>query len=53
MPDFIIIENRGEDKTELLRRLLRYDTCCEIITPKFYRNDMKNLIENMLKNYEG
>ncbi len=47
----IVIANKGEDKEIFLSRLMRYDNKCEILTPKSYRNDMKKLIEDTLKNY--
>lgn len=47
----IVVSNKGEDKEILLSRLMRYDNKCEILTPKSYRDDMKQLIENTLKNY--
>lgn len=48
----IVIVNRNEPYNALLKRLLRYDYSCEIISPKNARNDMRNLIINALKNYE-
>ena len=50
-PDSIVISNIGEEKEELLTRLLRYDKCCEILSPTSYREEMINIIENMLANY--
>ena len=47
----IVVANKGEDKEVLLSRLMRYDNKCEILTPKSYRDDMKQLIEDTLKNY--
>lgn len=47
----VVIANKGEDKNVLLSRLMRYDNKCEILTPKSYRDDMKQLIEDTLKNY--
>lgn len=52
-PDSITITNRGERKEELFARLLRYDSSCEIIFPLHYREEMKNLLEEMLRNYEA
>lgn len=52
LPDYIIISNSGEDKEALLSRLLRYDTCCEILYPKELRDEMKKMIDEMLNNYE-
>lgn len=52
LPEYIVVNNRGENQEELLHRLLRYDSDCEIINPCTARTDMKNLIEKTLKNYE-
>ncbi len=46
-----VIINKDEPQEELFSRLLRYDTDCEIMSPKFYRDDMKQLIEDTLANY--
>ena len=48
--DFVIT-NRFEDKTKLLHRLMRYGDNCKVISPKSYVNDMKQLIDETLKNY--
>ena len=45
-------ENTGEDKDELLARLLRYDKLCEIVSPQSYRNELKAMLNKMLENYE-
>ena len=47
----ITVTNRNENKELLFSRLLRYDDKCEILAPKTYREDMKILLEDMLKNY--
>lgn len=52
-PNTILIANRGEHKEILFSRLLRYDSCCEIISPKSYREEMKQLLNKMILNYEG
>lgn len=49
--DIITVSNRGENKEVLLSRLLRYDDLCEIISPKSYREEMAQLIEDTLANY--
>lgn len=49
--DFIIVSNPNEPKEILLNRLLKYDYCCEIISPKTYRKDMLELLNATLKNY--
>ncbi len=48
----ITIVNRGERKEELFARFLRYEDDCEIINPKSYREEMKEILTNALKNYE-
>ena len=45
------ISNRGENKEVLLSRLLRYDDKCEIISPKTYRDEMKQILNDTLSNY--
>ena len=45
------ISNRGENKEVLLSRLLRYDDKCEIISPKTYRDEMKQILNDALNNY--
>ena len=47
----ITVSCKPEGKDILLSRLLRYDNCCEIIFPKDYREDMKNIIKTSLENY--
>ena len=48
--DSIIIRNDMEPKNLLYLRLLRYDECCEILSPKQDREIMKQLIEKSLNN---
>ena len=47
----ITVTNRNENKEYLLSRLLRYDDKCEILQPKYFREEMKALLDDMLKNY--
>ena len=47
----ISILNKSEDKVSLLNRLLKYGDLCEVMTPRGYRKDMKNLIDKTLENY--
>ncbi len=47
----LIIVNKNEDHGELLKRLMRYGTECEVISPKSFKIKMKNLIRNTLENY--
>ena len=51
VPEYITISNTGEDKEELLSRLLRYDNLCEIVSPQHYRDDLKSMLNDMLANY--
>ena len=44
--------NRTEPKEILFSRLMRYDTKCEIISPKSYRAEFQQMINDTLKNYE-
>ena len=45
------ISIRGEYPESLISRLLRYDDKCELNTPKTYREEIKQTIEETLKNY--
>ena len=47
----LVVTNRNENKEMLFSRLLRYDDKCEIIRPIAYREEMKELINQMLQNY--
>ena len=47
----IIVINVGENKETLFSRLLRYDSCCEILNPKVYREEFVSIIDSTLKNY--
>ena len=47
----VIISNRSEDKEQLLKRLMRYDEKCEIISPKTLRDEFKTKIDKTLENY--
>lgn len=47
----ITVSNHGENKEILFSRLLRYDDKCEIINPKSYREEMKQIISFALSNY--
>ena len=50
-PEYITVTNRGEDREELLARLLRYGSNCEIIHPGDYRKKIKTIIDETLANY--
>ncbi|MCQ2755124.1 MAG: hypothetical protein MJ231_08805, partial [bacterium] len=45
------VTNKFEDKKSLFARLMRYDTCCEILYPLQYREDFKNMLNKTLNNY--
>lgn len=47
----IVLLNQKEDKTALLRRLMRYGANCEIISPKSLREEMIKMVDSTLKNY--
>ncbi len=47
-----IIVNKNEDFNILLNRLMRYGNQCEIISPKFIKDEMINLINKTLSNYQ-
>lgn len=48
----LIVINRNEDFDVLLRRLMRYGSECVIISPKFIRERMIDLINKTLSNYD-
>lgn len=48
----ITVLNKTEDKQSLLNRLLKYDKMCEVVSPRMYRKEMKNLIDKTLANYD-
>ena len=47
----VTIINKNEDKQMLFSRLLRYQDLCEIIQPKIYREEFKQIIDETLNNY--
>ena len=47
-----IIVNKNEDFDILLRRLMKYGVECELVSPKFLREEMINLINKTLSNYQ-
>ena len=47
-----IIVNKDEPFNQLMSRLMRYSYNCEILTPKFLRDEMLEQINETLKNYE-
>lgn len=50
--DSVIILNQQEDRTLLLKRLMRYGEHCEVISPKNLREEMQELIKTTLGNYK-
>lgn len=49
--DTITVSNKCRSTEMLLSRLMRYDNLCEINSPRDVRVQMKNLINDTLKNY--
>ena len=47
-----IVVNKGEDFNILIRRLMKYGTNCELISPKFLRDEMLELINKTLSKYK-
>lgn len=47
----VVILNQKEDRTLLLKRLMRYGENCEVISPKALREEMKQMIKATLSNY--
>ena len=47
-----IIVNKNEDFDILIRRLMKYGTECEVISPKFIKEEIINLINKTLSNYQ-
>lgn len=47
-----IIVNKNEDLDLLIKRLMRYGKECEIISPKFLKEEMINRIDLTLENYK-
>lgn len=47
----ITVTNRNENQDCLISRLLRYDDKCEVLQPKSFRESMKEVLNDMLKNY--
>lgn len=47
-----VISNTGEDHQLLYSRLLRYDSCCEILHPASCREEMREILNDALSNYK-
>ncbi len=48
----LTVINRNESTNKLFQRLMRYGSNCEIISPKYAREEFKELINKTLNNYE-
>lgn len=48
----LIILNTKEDKNLLFRRIIRYGLLCEIQSPKYIKEEFKEFISQMRKNYQ-
>jgi len=47
-----IVTNTGEDLDQLMKRLMRYQDDCEIISPKFFKEKMYETISSILDLYK-
>lgn len=47
----LVVVNRNEPFEKLLSRLMKYTTSCELVSPKYLRDDMIKLISDSLSNY--
>lgn len=47
----LIVINKNEPFDNLLKRLMRYSFNCEIISPKYLREQMISMIDETIKNY--
>ena len=47
-----VIVNQGEDLNLLLARLMKYGRECEVVSPKFFKEEMLNRINKTLSNYK-
>lgn len=47
-----IIVNKEEDMETLLKRLMKYGTDCELVSPKFLKEEMIQLINKTLSKYQ-
>lgn len=50
-PGYKVISNESENREILISRILRYDSCCEILKPVAFREEVKSIIEKTLSNY--
>lgn len=47
----IVVINYIEDRQLLLQRVLRYGEFCEVLSPKTFRDEVRNTVNRMLQNY--
>jgi len=48
---WMTVTNAGEDRSLLMKRLLKYDSDCVLVSPKYLRDKMLKIIDKTLKNY--
>jgi predicted DNA-binding transcriptional regulator YafY len=51
--DMIVVSNKGEDRKNLLRRIMKYKDLCEIVAPDSMKEELKTMLRNTLNNYES
>ena len=49
---YLVVVNRNEPFDKLLSRLMRYSNSCEIVSPKYLREEMIKRISDAISNYE-
>lgn len=49
---WLTIVNNNENFDVLIKRLMRYDVCCQVVSPKNFRERMLSTIDETLSNYE-
>ena len=47
----LIVINKEGNFEKLLHRLMRYSSDCELVSPKFLRNEMIKMINDTIENY--
>lgn len=47
----LLVVNKNEPFDKLAKRLMKYSSNCEVISPKFFRDEMLEHINNTLENY--
>lgn len=47
----LVVVNSNEPKDKLFKRLMRYSYDCEIVSPKYLRRQMRELIDKTIENY--